>query len=72
MVNGYRATSSNQLPANGVVFGDFSYFWFVIFDGAEIVITEDAGLAKRRALQFTFNIDIDGQKVNSNAFSNNV
>lgn len=72
MVNGYRAVSSNQVPANGFIFGDFNFYWYVIFDGAEIVITEDAGLAKRRAVQFTCNIDIDGQKINNAAFSNNV
>jgi len=72
MVNGYRAVSTNQSPSNSIIFGDFSYYWYVIFDGIEINVTEDAGLAKRRAVQFTCNMDIDGKPVKGAAFSHNV
>ena len=68
-INGYRAVSTNQCPADRIVFGDFSKYIYVIFDGVEITLTEDATLAKQRDVQFTCNMDIDGQAKYGEAFS---
>ena len=71
-VNGYNAISTNQLPDNAsTVFGDFSHYSFAMFDGVEITVTEDATLAKKRAVQFTINVDLDGRVTQGGAFATN-
>ncbi len=54
-VNGYKHTRSNQVPANTLVFGDFTQLIFALWGGLDIMIDEyanaDAGGIVIRAFQ---------------------
>lgn len=70
-VNGYRAVASNQVATNGVIYGDWSQYMFAVWDGIEIVQTQDTAQARARLTSFTVNLDLDGHLPQAGAFSIN-
>ncbi len=68
VMNGYRVEFSNYVPDGLIYFGDFAYLGIPQYGGMSIIVNPYS-LAKKNAVEFTLNTEMDMVKIRKQAFA---